>query len=195
MPMEAQIRFLFSKVNNAGLEPVIAALKVEIMTKPKGSVTYTMVANHLATAISVLPGNKSRGRVISAINTGGSSKIYDDNGKIKTGTYSDWHNLSPEEKKLVGQERSRLGLRPPRRGGGNPNGNRNGNGNSTNSQPFHKQNKDLKAQNQKYRRQIKALKRKSGTSDKDDDADKEPEDDTGNHFGGKASKRTRRATP
>ena len=61
MPMEAQIRFLFSKVNNAGLEPVIAALKVEIMTKPKGSVTYTMVANHLATAISALPENKSRG--------------------------------------------------------------------------------------------------------------------------------------
>ena len=70
MPMEAHICFLFSKTNNSGLEPVIAALKVEIMTKPKGSVTYTMVANHLATSISVLPENKSRGRAISAITTG-----------------------------------------------------------------------------------------------------------------------------
>ena len=29
MPMEAQIRFLFSKINNAGLEPVISALKLK----------------------------------------------------------------------------------------------------------------------------------------------------------------------
>ena len=110
MPMEAQICFIFFKINNAGLEPVIAALKVEIMTNPKGSVTYTMVANHLVIAISFLPENKSRGRAISAIITGGSSKIYDDNGKIKTGIYSNWHSLSPEERKPVGQERSRLGV-------------------------------------------------------------------------------------
>ena len=186
MPMEAQIRFLFSKINNAGLDPVIAALKVDIMTKPKGSVTYTMVANHLATAISALAENKTRGRSISAVTTNGPSKIHDENGKIKTGTYSDWYDLSPQEKKLVGQERSKLGVRPPRRGGGNRNSNQNGNGNAR--QPFQKQNKDLKAQNQKYKRQIKALKRKSDVSE-DEDAEKDTEDDAGNHFGGRNSKK------
>ena len=36
MSVEAQIRFLFNKINNAGLESTIASLKVNIMQKPKG---------------------------------------------------------------------------------------------------------------------------------------------------------------
>ena len=187
MSVEAQVRFLFNKINNAGLESTIAALKVDIMQKPKGSVTYTMVANHLAAAVSALPENKARGRSISAITSGGSSNIRDADGKIKTGTYSNWHELSQEEKKLVGQERSRLGVRPPRRGGGN-NNNNNGTGSR---QPFSKQNKDLKSQNQKYRRQIKALKRTTRTTE-DNEEEETPENDAGNHFGGRNAKKTKR---
>ena len=148
-----------------------------------------MIANHLAAAVSTLPENKSRGRSISAITSGGSSNIRDADGKIKTGTYSNWHELSQEEKNLVGQERSRLGVRPPRRGGGN-NAN-NGNNGDGSRQSFSKQNKDLKAQNQKYRRQIKALKRTTKTSDDTEEAET-PEDDAGNHFGGRNAKKTKR---
>ena len=126
MTPDAQIRFLFSKINNSGLEPSIAALRVDVMQKPKGSVTYTTIANHLASAVSALPENKAKGRAISGLKAG-SSRIHDTDGKIKTGSYSNWHDLLPEEKKLIGQERSRLGVKGPRRGsdkrgGGNGNG-------------------------------------------------------------------------
>ena len=67
MPMEARIYFLFSKIDNAGLEPAMAALKVDIIQKPKGSVTYTMVANHLVSAVSFFPENKARRRSFNTV--------------------------------------------------------------------------------------------------------------------------------
>ena len=191
MTHDAQIRFLFFKINNSALEPSIAALKVDLMQKPKGSMTYTTVANHLASAVSALPENKAKGRAISGVKSD-SSRIHDSEGKIKTGSYSDWQDLTPDEKRMVGQERSRLGLRGPRRGrGSGRGGGRGGQGGRGHGAPYSRQNSDLKSQNQKYRRQIKALKRKTGEADDDDDKSEEkPENDAGNHFGGKTSKRS-----
>ena len=48
----------------------------------------------------------------------------------------------------------------------------------------------MKEQNQKYKRAIKALKR-SNTDDVDDDAEEDL--DTGDQFGGKASKKKKKA--
>ena len=106
-----------------------------------------------------------------------------------TGTYSNWYELSQEEKKLVDQEKSCLGVRPPCRGGGDTTNNRN-NG-SGSRQPFSKQSKDLKSQNQKYRRLIKALKRSTRTPE-DNEEEEAPENDAGNHFGGRNSKKSKK---
>jgi len=159
------------------------------MQKPKGSITYTTIANHLASAVSDLLENKAKGRAIRGLKSG-SSKIHDAEGEIKTGSYADWHDLMSEEKKIGGQERSCLGLKGPCRGANNNGrgcGGGCGSGGRGNGSPYSKQNSDLKAQNQKYCHQIKALKPK-GTFNPDVDNNKtsdQLENNAGKHFGDK----------
>ena len=53
MSDEAKVRFLFQKVQHAGLRSSSDALKA---TQTTGTViSYTMAANHLSTAVSKLP--------------------------------------------------------------------------------------------------------------------------------------------
>ena len=54
MEEEAKMRTLFKKVQHSGLLKTVKALKVQQRTNPAG-ITYTIAANHLATAVSELP--------------------------------------------------------------------------------------------------------------------------------------------
>ena len=167
-------------------------MKVKIATEPSNTVTYITVANHLSTAISELPENK-RSRNISAIAAStGDLAIYDGNGNIKTGHHTNWQDLPYESKRLVFAEQKRLGVSYQPTGGGRGSGrgggNRNNGGGRGNGRNYSQQNRDLKSQNNKYRRQIKAMKRKPDDDD-GDNSESPPADDAGNHFGGRNAKK------
>ena len=181
MSEEAKVRFLFKKVEHSGLRSPIDALKaLETMGQV---ITYTMAANHLATAVSELPEVLAKnGRNISGVSqTGGEgngqSSIHNADGSINTGHISDWKSLTFQERKEVIAERKRLGVKYRKKGGA-------GAGGRGGSQSDSNRLKQLKEQNSKYKRQIKALKR-------DDDGNESDEEsiDAGDQFGGKNSKK------
>jgi hypothetical protein len=182
MSEEAKVRFLFKKVEHAGLRSSIDALKALETTGQ--AITYTMAANHLATAVSELPEVIAKNaRNISAVGqTGGEgsgeSAIHNADGSIKTGHIPEWRSLSFKERKTVTAERKRLGIKYGKKGGAGAGGH----GNQSTANRV----KQLKEQNSKYKRQIKALKRDNGTGSAKVD---EESIDAGDQFGGKNSKK------
>jgi hypothetical protein len=112
-------------------------------------------------------------------NTGGdNSGIYAADGSIKTGYISNWRSLSKDERSKVIEERKRRGVQ----------GGRNGKGTSQGDAVTANTVKQLREQNKKCKRKIKALKQNSSNhNDKDDDS--ADEIDAGDQFGGKASKK------
>ena len=186
MADEAKVRFLFRKVQHAGLRSSIDALKA---TQTTGTViTYTMAANHLSTAVSELPEYLAKNaRNVSGVQTnnggggGNNSGVYNADGSINTGHIPNWKSLSFQERKIVIDERKRTGIRYKKKSGA-------GAGKHGNSQSQSNRLKQLAEQNSKYKRTIKALKRKSQENDKEDD-DAEEDIDAGDQFGGKASKK------
>ena len=146
-------------------------------------ITYTMAANHIATAVSELPEVLAKsGRNISGVNqTGGEgsgqSSIHNADGSINTGHISDWKSLSFQERKEVIAERKRLGVKYRKKGGAGAGGRGGGQSGSNRL-------KQLKEQNSKYKRQIKALKREDNGDEGDEDSI-----DAGDQFGGKQSKK------
>ena len=93
------------------------------------------------------------------------------NGKIHTGYYANWRQLSKQDRDAVLAERDKQG-KPPSKG------NKSGKSNKT----WKKQVKGLK-------KKIAALKRKvPGSDESDDDTVDEPTNDAGNSFGGRSEK-------
>jgi len=100
-------------------------------------------------------------------------------GKIFTGFYHNWRQITKEDQKLVLAERERLGIGGKR-------------GKADGKQQ--KSEKNWKKTVKGLKKTIAALKRKtSGTEASDDDEIKEePRDDAGNAFGGRAEKASKR---
>lgn len=184
MAEDARVRFLFKKVQHKDLQPAIEALQAQMTAGT--NITYTMAANHLSTKVSTLPEYLSKNRNISGVaaktgNTtnGGGDGIYNADGSINTGFIPHWRSLSKEDQDKVRAERKKLGITKGGKGSGNK---------ATDVNRM----KQLTAQNKKYKRTIKALKRKpsgddatgttAGASDSDSDTD------AGDQFGGKHSK-------
>jgi hypothetical protein len=63
MSEDAKIRFLFKRIQHPALQPAIEALKVKQSTNE--DLTYSQVANHMATAVSELPGRSRLKRVVT----------------------------------------------------------------------------------------------------------------------------------
>ena len=126
MTEEAKIRFIFKKINHERLQSTLDAMKTKIATEVAGAVTYTTVANHLATAVSELPDFLNRNRNVSGIQSGGGGcrgggsranfgpgphhGIFNANNTIHTGHHPTWNLMSPDDKKLVNDKRAKLGL-------------------------------------------------------------------------------------
>ena len=191
---KAKIRFLFKAVASSPLSASVEALKAQIATSPT-PISYTTVANHLATSVADLPDNVAGRRNISSLVSDGTNGIYKADGSINTGHITNWHQLSDEDKKAVTDERSRQGFG---RGGGRGRGGRGrgrggrGRGGRTGDSIY-----KLTKANAKYKRKIAALKQKSdatGGEDMDISADdgEGTNDDAGNSFGGKASKKSKK---
>ena len=126
-----------------------------------------MAANHLSTAVSKLPEYLAKNaRNVSGVQTGGggggSKSVHNEDGSINTGHIHNRKSLSFKERKIVIDERKRLGIKYKKSGAGS--GGR-GKSPSTDSNRI----QQLKEQNQKYKRAIKALKR-SNTDGVDEDA-------------------------
>jgi hypothetical protein len=144
-----------------------------------------MAANHLTTAVSELPDYIAKNRNISALGhsnpnegtTGDtSSSIHNADGTIKLGYIPNWRSLSNADHDKVKEERKRLGLQ---KGAA-----KKGNSSAANSNRM----KQLQAQNKKYKRTIKSLKRSSKAADTDDDSN-DDDIDAGDQFGGRVSKK------
>ena len=90
---EAKARFLFRKVQHAGLRSYINALKA---TQTTGTVTsYTMATNNLSTAVSELPEYLAKSaRNISGVQTGGegvgSKSVHNEDGSMNTEHITNW---------------------------------------------------------------------------------------------------------
>ena len=135
-----------------------------------GAVTYTTVANHLATAVSELPDFLARNRNVSGINAaaaaaGGGSNfgpgphhgIYNKDNTVHTGHHPTWSLMTADERKAVNDERARLGLgRNQKKKQGNARFNKNKTrvGQSKNNA---NQLRQLKAANTKHKRTIATL--------------------------------------
>ncbi len=185
---EAKVRFLFKKVQHKDLLPAIAALRAQQTAGV--NVTYTMAANHLSTAVSELPEYIQRNRNVSGVGSSnaqsgerGSPDIYNSDGSIITGHIPTWRSLTQHDRNLVTAERRRLGIKGGK--GGHGKGDK---GNHSDANRL----KQLTANNKKLRRQIKSLKRKSGSTDDSTAATEgttDDEDDAGDQFDGRRRKK------
>ena len=180
----ALLRFLFEKVQHPGLRVVIESLKAQQTTGTQ--VSYTMAANHLSTAVSELPEYIAKNRTIGAVRKGdaqgGGEGIYHADGSIRTGYITNWNSLSKEDKNKVFAEKKRL--KAKRLGKDSDKSQETLNPSDTN------QLKQLIEQNKKHKRQIKALKRSNPSDTVTYDSDKDQ--DAGDLFGGKASKKSKK---
>jgi len=177
MKDDAKVRFLFKKILHPGLANAIEAMKAKITTEAPGSVTYTTVANHLSTAISEQPDFLSKNRMISVVETQAikGTSIHNADGSINIGHHPNWTQLSPEDRRRVNDERARLGKGKSRRTKqGAPN--------------LQNQLTQLKKANAKHKRTIAGLKTDPAVKT-DSTHDKDIEQDAGDAFGGKKSKK------
>ena len=190
MTEDAKIHFLFKKVQHQGLESAVEAMKAKITTEPARTVTYTTVANHISTVVSELPDFLSRNRKVSAVKgkvTYGNAtnyNIFNVNNSVNNGHHAYWLQMGQDNRKIVNNERTRLGYGRVKSKNKTPHTHRN----SSRDDPANVRNTiaQLRASVQKHGKVIASLKRgKDVNQAKPDDADIE---DAGNSFGGKAKK-------
>ena len=139
--------------------------------------TFTKAENILAASVSSLPDYQFKSRVVSGVGTNSNDGIHRD-GKICTGCYKNWRELSKEDIEKVDAERVRTGTKKQLKDkNGGP-------------QVSIVENKTLLASQRKELKtaklQIAALRRKvKQGSDSDYTSNSNPEDDSGNSFGGR----------
>ena len=180
MSEDAKIRFLFKAIQHDKMLNTIEALRAQ---RTAGStMSYTACCNHLTTTVTELPEYIQRQRNVSGIdtNTTKSGSIYNADGTINvSGHIKDWNNLPMTEKRIVYNERKRLGVKF----GSSDSSKKNKSSDSVSKNTI----SQLRNQAKTLKRQIKALKREpSSSTDVQDDAE-----DAGDEFGGKNSKKNK----
>ena len=188
---DAKIRFLFQAVQHKDLQLAVEALKVQ---RTSGvAISYTTCANHLSTAVSELPEYIAKNRSISSINTGcngGGGKvnpaILKSDGSIITGHIPNWRSLSEADRKLVLDERKRLGI-------GKRKDDTSVSSSITSSSTSDKNTiKQLRSNNKKMKRRIQSLKKKAKGDNTTVSSDDDDETDAGDQFGGRNSKKKKK---
>ena len=188
---DAQIRWLFQKVQHPELRLMVSALKAQKITDP--TLTFTTAANQLAAEVSQLPEFVSmRSRGISSVNAGGDkgrNGIYNTDGSIYTGFYKNWGSLSKEDREKVIQERNRLGIKKTGKGDGKRQ-------RKTAVAKTKKKLAKVQKEMKELKRRVSSLKQAPG-DDEDRDGDGKDEssvpDDAGNQFNGRRSKRNKKS--
>jgi hypothetical protein len=172
----AKLRFLLDKVQNPDLKHALESVRTGLSINPT-AFTFTSAANHLSSLIK--PRSK---RELSAVTFTGDGTAMENtsnspiwkNGKIHTGYYSNWRQLSKQDRDAVLAERDKQGKTP-----------------SKGANKASKATKTWKKQVKGLKKKIAALKRKvpGGVDDSDDDTTSDdPTNDAGNSFGGRSEK-------
>ena len=128
----AKFSFLFDKLQHAGLQANIEALKASINTRT--AVSYTTVSNHLSTGFPHLPEYSAQNRIISIVDARGTSDgIHDPYGSIISDKcIPNWSDLSNKDRNWVTDETKRLGIGLGKGGKGEKGGNSGENNNNKN---------------------------------------------------------------
>ena len=104
--LESQkLRFLLDKVKAPELQNTVEAVKSS-MALDANAYSFTTAANHLSAQIEVRP----VGRALSEVNTDDIPQEILKDGKINTGHYSNWKQLSQKSRDMIIAERKRLGV-------------------------------------------------------------------------------------
>ena len=193
MTEQAKVRMLLSKVEHPQLKDAVGALRVRASMD---GTTFTECANHLSAQVSELPDNlvnrkiagttTDRGRTSPAtkrIRGGGANLaskrkgIKMPDGSIWTGFYSDWDQLSKEDRQTVIDTR----VENKTRGG------RKRQASEVTTTKSTKKLKDITTQVAELKRTLASLKAKQSTADDDDESD--APDNAGDAFGGRNQKK------
>ena len=186
MTPEAKVRFILKKCLHPGLQNAVETMRSRMALSP-GKVTVTVVSNYLLARVSELPDYLAKNRNISALDNDTSAPsqgVEAHDGTIFTGYYSNWNKLTKEDRNKVFEERKRLGLN---------NRNRNkeeGDGSLDKSSDYKKLQNIIKQGKRKIAALKKKMKFEEGDDENDSDEAKDGEnDDAGNQFGGKRTKK------
>ena len=185
---QAKVRMLLKKVEHPQLQDAVNALRVR--TSMSGS-TFTECANHLSAQVSELPDTQSnrkiaasgtdRGKDPTRIRGGGPKDnakrkgIYMPDGSVWTGYYSDWSQISNDDKQVVFETRKKNKGKSPKQG-------------RKVSDVGSKIN-DIKSQMADLKRTIAALSKTKGDDDGDESV---TPDNAGDSFGGRQSKKQKK---
>jgi len=185
----ASIWYFFNQIQHSGLQSSIEALKAQEMTGIM--LTYLMVDNHLSTAVSQLPDYIANIRNVSGVGTVTNGDvqangIYNADGSINTGHIPDWRTLSSADRDKLITEQRRLSIK---KGTGRENANHSGGGIGSNAGNNANRIKRYQKQNEKYKRQINALKRSDSDSTSVATDYDSVASDAGDIFGGKRRRR------
>ncbi|KAI2490447.1 hypothetical protein MHU86_24134 [Fragilaria crotonensis] len=193
---QAKVRMLLKKVEHPQLQDAVGALRVRAAIE---GISFTECANHLSAQVSELPDQHTPRKVsatgsragkkdseIKRIRGGGQSGkrngIHMPDGSIWTGFYSDWEQLSKEDRQTVMDTR----ISNKAKGGrGKP-------GRKVSEVGSAKKLKEIKGQVAELKRTLASLKssKDAGGTDESTDDDSTP-DNAGDSFGGRQQKRAK----
>ena len=187
-----KIRLLFQKVQATNLQQAKSALKVSSDLDVGGTtVTYDFIANSLSAEAASVP-ESSQSRQASGVESHGGSDepktgVKGADGSVHVGHYTNWNALSEDDKQLVFAERKRLGITSKKK--------THKGGHSKTSAVKTKKKTLTKLTRKVAALQAKctSLKKKVKFSDEDDDGTDEPQDNAGDQFGGRNSKKKKKA--
>jgi hypothetical protein len=185
-----KIRLLFQKVQSPSLTQVKSALKVQSDLDVGGTiVTYDFIANSLAVEAASLSEYVSN-RQASGIGIKGgkdsapASGVKGQDGTIFTGYYPNWNAIPNEDKVLVYDERKRLGIdgkKRPRRS--KPSAIK------TKKKSLSTLTREIASLKAKF---SKLQKKRGASSDDDAEETEDPQDNAGDQFGGRQSKKKKK---
>ena len=191
---QAKVRILLKKVEHPQLQDAIGALRVRATIG--GGITFTECANHLSAQVSELPDHQSTPRKVSATghkggkysngkngrNPGGGNVgakrngIYMPDGTVWTGFYSDWNQLSKEDRQTVIDTRT---------------ANKSKGGRKIAEVDSAKKLKEIKSQVAEIKRSLASIKSNQETPGEVGSGGDVP-DNAGDSFGGRQQKKQRR---
>ena len=190
---QAKVRMLLSKVEHPQLKEAVGALRVRASMD---GTTFTECANHLSAQVSELPDNlvnrkiagTERGKTspaVKRIRGGGANNaskrkgIKMPDGSIWTGFYSDWDQLSKEDRQTLIDTRVENKAKEGRK--------RQASEVTTKSKKL----KDITSQVAELKRTLASLKAKQPAADDDDDESDAP-NNAGDAFGGRNQKKKKK---
>lgn len=187
---QAKVRMLLKKVEHPQLQDAVGALRVRASID---GVTFTECANHLSAQVSELPDHQSA-RKLSATGsdrskssdpkrirgggpgTGKRDGIYMPDGSVWTGFYSDWAQLSKEDRQTVMDTRVKNKNKSTKK----------------DSASYSKKFKDIKSKVAELKRTLASLQSKQCNGDDNASDDGETPDNAGDSFGGRQKKKQKK---